>query len=73
MQVKGDKGGGCADTGAAGDVGTWRREQGRAAEAGGWWVRATPRWAALHTSRGGEERVKLEGFGDDWLLMGGGL
>ena len=38
----------------------------------GWWVRATPRQVALSTRRGGEERVKLEGFGDDWLLMGGG-
>ena len=29
---------------------------------GGWWVRSTPRWAALSTGRGGGEQVTLEGF-----------
>ena len=53
--------------------GAGRRAQGRAAEAGGWWVRATPRWAALRTRRGGAERVKLECFDDNWLLMGGAV
>ena len=45
-------GGGFADTGISGDIGTRRREQGQAAEAGGWWVRATQRWAELHIRRG---------------------
>ena len=35
-------------------------------------MRATPRWVPLRTRRGGEERVKSEGFDDEWLLMGVG-
>ena len=36
-----------------------RRAQGRAAEAGRRRVRATSRWAALQTIRGGGEQVKI--------------
>ena len=57
-------------TGTAEDVGTWRGAQGRAVEAGGWWVRETPRWVALRTRRGGGEREKRESFSDERLWMG---
>ena len=46
------------ETGA--DAGTRRGSQRWAAEAGGWWVRATSRWADLRTERWGWERVKNE-------------
>ena len=64
------KGGGGTDTGTTVDAGTQHGVQGRAAEAGGWRVVLTPRWAALHTGRGGGERVKQEGFDEERLLMG---
>ena len=49
-------------TGTEADSGTRRRAQGRAANDGGRRVRATYRWAALRSSRGGGERVKFRGF-----------
>ena len=61
--------GGAAPTqGTAADAGMRRGVQGQAAEAGGC-VRATPRWAALRTGRGGGERVKREVFDDERLRM----
>ena len=47
-------------TGTAADAGTWRREQGRAAEAGRRWVQAESRCAALRTRIRGGERVKMD-------------
>ena len=44
--------------GIAADAGMRLGVQARAAEDGGWRVRATPRWAALHNKRGGRARVK---------------
>ena len=55
LQAKGGKGGERTSTGTTADAGMWRGDQGRAAEAGGWRVRTTNRWAALHTGRGGKE------------------
>ena len=56
-EVQGQKRGECSGTGTA----TQAHSAGRRNEwdeAGGWQVRATPRWAALCTRRGGGERVK---------------
>ena len=53
MQAEGGKGESkpAWETGA--DTGMRRGAQGRAAEAGGWWVRAKYRWVALRTRRAG--------------------
>ena len=51
VQAKGEKGGSEPVHETAAGAGTWRREQGRAAEAGRWRVRVTSRWATLHTRR----------------------
>ena len=58
MQAEGDKGGVALSQETAADAGTWRGDQGQAAEAGGWQVWATYRWEALCTGRGGGELVK---------------
>ena len=69
VQAEGGKGGERTGTGTAEDAGTRRGAQGRAAEAGGWQVRETPRWAALCTGRGGGERVKRDDFDEERLRM----
>ena len=48
----------------AADSGRGCGAQGQGAEAGMWRVQANPKWAALHTGRGGGERVK-----DEMVLM----
>ena len=57
MQDEGGKGGSALSWETEADAGMWSRTQGRAAEAGGWWVRATSRWVELFTNIGGGERA----------------
>ena len=72
LQAEGGKKGSVPSRETAADVGMRKKAQGRAAEASGWRVRATPRWEVLHTGRGGGERVKKEDFDYERLQMGGG-
>ena len=57
VQSKGGKGGVEPARGKVADAGMRRGAQGRAAEADGWRVRATSKWAALHAGRGGGYNV----------------
>ena len=56
-------------TGTSAGTGTRCEAQGRAAEDGGWRVLAAPRWAAIHTWRGGGDQAKQEVFDDERLRM----
>ena len=60
----------CKVTETATDACMQRREQGRAAEAGGRRVRATPRWATFHRGRRDGDRVKQKGCDEEQLHMG---
>ena len=53
MKAEGSKGGSDPARETTEDAGTRRGVQGQAAEAGGWWVRATSRLAVLCTGIGG--------------------
>ena len=57
VQAEGGKGGCKPAQEMAADTGTQSEAQGRAAEADGWQVRATSRWVAFCTCRGGGEWV----------------
>ena len=70
VQAEGGKGGNALAQVKEADTGMHCRVQGQAAEAGGWQVSDTPRWAVLCTGRGGGEQVKREGFNDERLSMG---
>ena len=67
---RGRKKGELTDMGTVADSGMRRGAQRRATEAGGWRARVTTRWEALHTGRGGGERVKRDGFENEQLRMG---
>ena len=69
VQADGNKRGSALAWEKVADAGTRNGAQGQAAEADGWRVRVTPRWAALCTGRGGGERVKREGFSDERISM----
>ena len=57
---QGQKRGEQTSTRTEADSSTQRRAQVQVVEAGGLWVHATSRWAAIRTGRGGGGRVKIE-------------